>query len=204
MYVAWGPVVNYGIYQKARGNSRGSFVGWKRKCRWIVDSIFGMNQCQIAVWLLMERVFLVEEGTGKPPLLELRHSVIQPVDQGVPSSTTSKSPRGTAAAWSLVGVCCMFVCMVRRPPGDWLILTDVPTGEKTSPCAFQAATRLPQPRVVLPKGKSYQFLHQSTTSQGANFVELWRETYFTIVPWEEEARPGDASASIRFFGRWAG
>ena len=163
-----------------------------------------MNQCQITVWLLMERVFLVEEGTGKLPLLELRHSVIQPVDQGVPVLHDIEIPQGNSRCMVSCRCCCMFVCMVRRPPGDWLILTDVPTGEKTSPCAFQAATRLPQPRVVLPKGKSYQFLHQSTMSRGANFVELWRETYFTIVPWEEEARPGDASASIRLFGRWAG
>ena len=96
MYVAWGPVVNHGIYQKARGNSSGSFVAWKRKCRWIVDSIFGMNQCQIAVWLLMERVFLVEEGTGKPPLLELWHSVIQPVDQGVPVLHDIEIPQGNS------------------------------------------------------------------------------------------------------------
>ena len=196
--------MHQGMFQKDWENSRW-FISWLA-AQMPLDCRFHIWNERVSNHRLApyERVFLVEEGTGKPPLLELRHSVIQPVDQGVPSSTTSKSPRGTAAAWSLVGVCCMFVCMVRRPPGDWLILTDVPTGEKTSPCAFQAATRLPQPRVVLPKGKSYQFLHQSTTSQGANFVELWRETYFTIVPWEEEARPGDASASIRFFGRWAG
>ena len=110
MYVARGPVVNHGIHQKARGNSSGSFVGWKRKCRWIVDSIFGMNQCQITVWLLMERVFLVEEGTGKLPLLELRHSVIQPVDQGVPVLHDIEIPQGNSRCMVSCR-CVLYVCL---------------------------------------------------------------------------------------------
>jgi len=50
-----------------------------RSCRF--HPIFCANQCQISICFFTERIFLIEEGALKPPILKPWHSVVQPVDQ---------------------------------------------------------------------------------------------------------------------------
>ena len=50
-----------------------------RSCRF--HPIFCANQCQIPICFFTERIFLIEEGALKPPILKPWHSVVQPVDQ---------------------------------------------------------------------------------------------------------------------------
>ena len=57
--------------------SIGRLLGFK----WIVYSVFRVNQYQISIRIFAERVFLIEDGALKPSILKPWHSVVQPVDQ---------------------------------------------------------------------------------------------------------------------------
>ena len=90
------------------------------------------------------------------------------------SSQTSQFPRGMAAWTSSTGTGCVFLCIVRQPPGSELfpplgyfrkkekhLLASLPKRE-AAPCAFAAAR--PPTQADWPAGKSFQFLSQFTTS----------------------------------------
>ena len=59
--------------------SIGRLLGFK----WIVYSVFRVNQYQISIRIFAERIFLIEDGALKPSILKPWHSVVQSIDKNV-------------------------------------------------------------------------------------------------------------------------
>lgn len=160
-----------------------------RSCRF--HPIFCANQCQIPICFFTERIFLIEEGALKPPILKPWNSVVQPVDQKACVLADIAISKGNGGLDVFNGYRLCFLCSSGNPQGAVIstvmifrkkekhLLASLPKRE-AAPCAFAEAR--PPTQADWPAGKSFQFLSQFTTSHRYVLSNFCRDTSIFLIP----------------------